>query len=206
MTMIKKLYITILILILCFSCTEHKEKGTNFEKKLETEINSGIRNDTIFLGYTFGMSKKEFAQKTKNLRKEGKLYVNKSDMLAYKMTIAENDFGKDVEATYSPDFYQDKLFELGVSVKSTKYNTPELTQLQLVNLFTNKYGSYDHKEESVLEDYDNYIWIDGNRHIKIAVGFTDARIFYTDILAKREFENQKKTEQKNELKETTSNL
>jgi len=204
----RKIFNIILAFTICISCNEQKakEKEVDFENRIETEINSGIRNDTIFVGYVFGMSKREFAQKTKDLQKEGKLFVNESNTLAYKMTIAENDFGKDLEATYSPEFYNEKLFELGVSVKSTKYSTPELTQLQLVNLFTGKYGSYDHKEKSVLDDYDNYIWIDGNRHIKIAAGFNDARIFYTDLLAKREFENGKEIQQKSELKKTKSDL
>lgn len=98
--MTKKITLIILTLVLLFSCNQAekkaKEKEIAFDKKIETELNSGIRNDTIFLGYTFGMSEKEFNKKTSDLRKENKLYVNDSRTLAYKMTIDDNALGQDL--------------------------------------------------------------------------------------------------------------
>ena len=208
--MTKKITLIILTLVLLISCNQAekkaKEKEIAFDKKIESELNSGIRNDTIFLGYTFGMSEKEFNKKTSDLRKENKLYVNDSRTLAYKMTIDDNALGQDLEATFSPEYYNEKLFKLGVSVKSTKYNTPELTQLQLVRLFNDKYGFYDHSEKSILETTNNYYWIDGNRQIEVVCGFDDARIFYTDLLAEKEFETNKEIEQKEQLNKTKSDL
>ena len=208
--MTKKITLIILTLVLLISCNQAekkaKEKEIAFDKKIESELNSGIRNDTIFLGYTFGMSEKEFNKKTSDLRKENKLYVNDSRTLAYKMTIDDNALGQDLEATLSPEYYNEKLFKLGVSVKSTKYNTPELTQLQLVRLFNDKYGFYDHSEKSILETTNNYYWIDGNRQIEVVCGFDDARIFYTDLLAEKEFETNKEIEQKEQLNKTKSDL
>jgi len=208
--MTKKITFIVLTLILVFGCNQaekyEKELEIAFEKKIESELNSGIRNDTIFLGYTLGMNKKEFSKKTNELRKEKKLYVNNESTLAYKMTIDDNAFGKDLEATFSPEYYNEKLFKLGVSVKPTKYSSPELTQLQLVRLFNDKYGLYDHFEKSILETTNNYYWIDGNRQIEVVCGFNDARIFYTDLLAEKESDTNKELEQEKELNKTKSDL
>lgn len=81
-----------------------------------------------------------------------------------------------------------------------------MTQLQLVKLFNSKYGSYDQTEKSILKTTDNYYWINGNRQIKVVCGFNDARIFYTDLLAEKEFESNKKLEQEDDLKKTKSDL
>ena len=208
--MIKKITFSIMTLIVFIGCNQAekkaKEREIAFEKKIDTELKSGIRNDTIFLGYNFGMTQKEFSRKTSDLRKEKKLYVNERNTLAYKMTIDDNALGQDLEATYSPEYYNNKLFKLGVSVKSTKYNTPELTQLQLVRLFNDKYGFYDHSEKSILETTNNYYWIDGNRQIEVICGYDDARIFYTDLLAEKEFETKKESEQKSQLNKTKSDI
>ena len=208
--MTKKITFIVLTLILVFGCNQaekyEKELEIAFEKKIESELNSGIRNDTIFLGYTLGMNKKEFSKKTNELRKEKKLYVNNESTLAYKMTIDDNAFGKDLEATFSPEYYNEKLFKLGVSVKSTIHSTPKLTQLQLVKLFNDKYGYYDHSEKSILETTENYYWIDGNRQIEVVCGFNDARIFYTDLLAEKESDTNKELEQEKELNKTKSDL
>lgn len=66
----------IFLLYLQSSRKKEAEKEITFEKKIEKELESGIRNDTIFLGYSFGMTEKEFSKKTDELRQEKKLFIN----------------------------------------------------------------------------------------------------------------------------------
>jgi hypothetical protein len=117
------------------------------------------------------------------------------------MTLGDDDF-YDSEAVFSPEFYNDKLYKLTVSVKSLKNRPPKLIQLRLVILFVEKYGSSDHKEKSILGDYDNYYWVDGNRQIEITLNIDDALIYYTDLIAEKDIKQEKELD----VKETTSDI
>ncbi|WP_258100813.1 hypothetical protein [Marinoscillum pacificum] len=198
------------IAVMTFSCNLEQQKQAKanaaFELKVEQEINSGIRNDTIFLGYRFGMSEKEFISWTKKLIRDKKLYENENRQVAYKMTLDDNNFLATAEAVFSPEYFEGKLYKLNISVEPTDHTVIALTQIQLVKIFSDKYGFYDHTENSVIDDSKDYIWIDGNRQIEIIKGFSDARIFYTDLTAERSLNQLKEIEQSEELKTTTNDI
>lgn len=209
-SLIMKPHLYIIIAFVVFSCNTEKQKQQEankaFELKVEQELNSGIRHDTIFLGYRFGMTENDFIAWTRELVKDEKLYQNDSRQLAYKMTFDENNFLASAEAVFSPDYFEGKLYKLSISVESTEHSVPELTQLQLVGIFTDKYGFYDHTEKSLLDDSKDYIWIHGNRQIEIIKGISDARIFYTDLHAERFLEQQQENERTEEFKATTNDI
>ena len=206
----KSLPIILALLILGCNNREQKEKEEidRLEAKRQQEMKSGIRNDTIFLGYWFGMTEPEFNRKTIELKEQGKLYVNEDNYLAYKMTIDDGIIGE-AEATYSPEYIAGKLFQLGVSVKSKNIYTPILTQLQLVQIYQKKYGFDYIRVKTILstddKEYD-YYWIDGNRQIKILKGLDDARVFYTDITAENLAKENENAKQEKESAKTKADI
>jgi len=186
---------------------QKQEKANKaFGLKIEQELNSGIRNDTIFLGYWFGMTENQFISWTKKLIKEKKLYQNDRRQVAYKMTLDDNNFLATAQAVFSPEYFDGRLYKLNISIDPIDHSVPELTQLQLVRVYKNRYGFCDHIKNSIFDDSNDYIWIDGNRQIEITKGISDARIFYTDLAAERALNERKEVERSEELKETISNI
>ena len=177
----------------------HSKKGTTLNEVIKNELASGIRNDTIFLGFRFGMTEREFKSKWKELLKEGKLYFDKSggNMLTYDLTVSKNNTFK---CTFSPEYYDGKLSQLGVSVlPKDKYSTVKLTTLQVYMFFMRKYSIPTVEQGmKLVEDCKEYTWINGNRQIKLMCGYTDTRIFYEDLSIKeaKEQKEDSKTRQK----------
>jgi hypothetical protein len=152
------------------------------------------------------MSENQFVSWTKKLIQDEKLYQNDSRQVAYKMTLDDNNFLATAEAVFFPEYFEGKLYKLNISVEPTDHSVPALTQIQLVRLFNDKYGFYDHTANSVLQDSKDYIWINGNRRIEIIQGISDARIFYTDLTAVLALEQLEELDRTKGLKTTTNDI
>lgn len=132
---------------------------------IDNEIASGIRNDTIFLGFHLGMSESEYEQKLKQLINEKKIYVDDiSDEYTYDLTAR---YERVYKCTFSPDYFEGKLFQLNVNPVSTSTSDDMiLDNLMLINLFVPKYGI-----AAIIvndpNDCKNYVWVNGNRMIMI---------------------------------------
>jgi len=171
------------------------DKGSTIEEIITNELSSGIRNDTIFLGFAFGMTENDFSKKLRELLKEEKLYKDKSNrnFLTYDMTV---DQYYTFKCTFSPEYFNEKLHVLGVSVNSKdQLSSIKTMTLQLFMFFMNKYGLPTVEQEmQLVEDCKEYIWIQGNRKIKIMCGLTDSRIYYEDLSANKDMEQIEKKE------------
>lgn len=190
------------IIFLIFSCdnNNHEEnpidESNTLNSIIQDELLSGEVNNDIFLGFEFGMSEDEFWKKAKSLADEGKVY-NHEGMATYDLTVDKNFTYR---STFSPEFYNDSLYILGVSVKpNVEYWQPKTISLQLILMYMDKYGGPDYTQQmQLIEDCEEYHWVDGNRHIEILCGVSDARIFYKDesIAIKKAREEEKKSEGK----------
>jgi len=202
-----------LLIFIIISCgkKDNEDQKAEYDKKVQEEMNSGVRNDTIFLGYTFVMTMKQFEKKTKELYKQGVLYLNEDNQYAHKMFL-EKVLLENVEATFGPTYFENKLYKLTIAVKekgeyTNTPSTPALIQITLKKLFSEKYGYGDWiYQKGLLEDEENYILIQGNREIEIIEAIGEARIFYTDLIAEKEYEKIEKEKSNKAIKDTKSNL
>jgi len=183
----KTLIFTLLIVTL-FSCQDQKLKQEKaLDLRINQELSSNVKNDTIFLGICFGMTKKQLDSYMNNLVKNKKLHINESNYFEYKFDFGNNPTFLDNKATFSADYFKNKLYELKISIKADNPNaSPTLILLKLVNIFASKYGYTYLKREAMFEDCDDYIWVNGNRMIELKRGLNDAKIIYTDIPIDRE--------------------
>jgi hypothetical protein len=154
----EKLFLTAIILILIISCNQksnNKVEKENYKVLVESELNSGIRKDTIILGYRFGMTENEVKSHTKKLLKD-KTVRQENDDLIFDLKIGE----KIVPFSYQTKIYTNKLNFF--RAETTSVNAIE------VNIYLNQiYGDYQFVEKS---DQDilkmtSYNWIKGNREI-----------------------------------------
>ncbi|MCG8318412.1 MAG: hypothetical protein MI921_02815 [Cytophagales bacterium] len=65
-------------------------------------------NPSLLLGFTFGMTEKQFNRHLEKLLEDGKIYVNDFDLYTYDMAF---DKGK-AETSFTPYFYNSKLNQL----------------------------------------------------------------------------------------------
>lgn len=172
------------------------EKGKTIEEIIDNELATKKRNDTIFLDFRFGMTEKEFVKHLRKLINQEKLYTDPlSNFITYDLIY---DKYTTIKCTFKPDYYKDKLYELGVSAKSQdNYTSTKTTTIQLMMFFISKYGLCDVEEKmELVDDCKEYIWIQGNRKISVMCGIDDSRIFYEDlsIIKLKEAEENKETE------------
>lgn len=203
----KKIIIQLTIMLLILNSCEKIERK-NEEKKLiehrETELSKNIRKDTIFLDFVFGMSENEFEKHLRKLIGQEKLKIDDLGYYYYTFNFGENEIPKSGKATFSPEYFENKLFKLSISVSSDELiSSPLLTQLKLVSIYSDKYGFNYFREKSAITEEDNFIWIEGNREIELVAGISDARIFYTDLIAEKKSKISNETqaiENKKEIK------
>lgn len=182
--------IVIGLLILLVSCNSLSKKSKTYNEIVKAELSTGIRKDTIFLNFTFGMTEKQFNEKLIELINDSILYLDpsNSDYATYNLTVDEYQSFK---CTFKPEYFNGKLWELGVSAKSSEFSSSSICTLSIQTFYLNKYGSPSIEEPGYLDKtIENYIWIKGNREIKIMQGYSDARIFYTDLSIKEIKEKQ----------------
>ncbi|MBU1298082.1 MAG: hypothetical protein KJ963_06860 [Bacteroidetes bacterium] len=207
-----KVIIFLLFIFLIAGCNKKYEEDETekaqeaYDKKVQEELNSGIRNDTIFLGYTFGMTKNQAEKKTKELYKQHILYINDDNYYAYEMSLEKDD---KAEATFAPSYFKNRLNALTVDVKPKGYfarllYNPGLLQITLVNLYVEKYGYSYIKQEGAFDN--DYIFIQGNREIKVIQTIKNVRIFYTDLSIQNEVKKFQDEESDKNVNDTKSNL
>lgn len=185
----QKLLICILVIMIsCNSSIEKKEKihysvfsnkfltkanNHDLEKRMRSEgvsselinktlegLNSKVQNDTTFLNYIFGMSKKEFEFHSNDLIKKGMLKKKIDfDTYLYEMSIPSYD-KCEMEVVFS--FYKDYLHKIKLSGYAPYTNTLDsfLFYEDLVKLYEKKYSKSHSKE-------DKYFFLQGNKTIKI---------------------------------------
>ena len=198
--MIMKQYILSLVLLFFFaSCQEHKSEKQEqaIEDLTNTELTTGVKNDTIFLGLRFGMGGEDVHNYFYDLVSQGKLYLLPHKYFSYKrkIFIYKFDFGNEapllqnVQASFRSYYIKDKLYKLRISVESEKNSNLQLLKSKLIEIYILKYGHNYIKKENTFYDSDGYIWIDGNRKIEICEGFNNyVLIIYTDLIAVKEIE------------------
>ncbi len=100
----------ILALAAVLVCSLNCEQKTEYQKLVERELDSGIRYDTLFLGYYFGMSKEEFFEHSWELNKK-KLVVNGTGA-----EIQQEVPGLKARAgrVFYPEFLDNKIYRMPV--------------------------------------------------------------------------------------------
>lgn len=105
---------TVLILLLCLvsTMTLHCNHNTqsDYQKEVAKELAKDMRNDSLFLGYHFGMTKKEFYDHSWSLnKKEMVLNGNGAEILQY-----ENALKAEAQKIFYPTFKEDKIVRMPV--------------------------------------------------------------------------------------------
>lgn len=187
--------ILITLLLILSSCEkmEREKEAKSLIEHREKELSKNIRKDSIFLDFVFGMTKNEFQKHLKKLKKLKKLKTDNLGYYYYTFKFGENKIPSTGKATFSPEYFENKLYKLKISVDSDEsISSPLLMQLNLASIYRDKYGFNYFREKSFFTEKDDFIWVEGNREIELVAGITDARIFYTDLITEKKSKIKKR--------------
>lgn len=177
MIMVQVLLVGSIIAVLS-SCT------SDYEKRVNEELASGERYDSLFLGISFGMTSKEFYQHCWELNNEGLLVEgNGNSTVQYNI----DDFKQPAELNFYPDFHEDKIFQMPTTFSYKAYApwnkalSADSLQLEVLAMMQKWYGEDFIKVESK-DRGTAYVRVDGNRRITIyKPDETDIHVLFTDL-------------------------
>lgn len=154
----------------------------DYEAMVKDQLASGVQNDSLFLGYYFGMEREEFRDYSWQKNQDGVLtgFVDinyQIDFLKSKATM-----------TFYPEFQDDKIVRIPVSIGYDAWAPwneqywPEALIEDLLEYYENEYGA-DFTLVYVPEIEDQaFVSIDGNREIRIYKnGESTAMVDFIDL-------------------------
>lgn len=197
---------------------ENKKAQKEYENRVEQELNSGVRNDDIFMTFKFGDSENDVNTKFKRLKDNGKITLDDKKRYTYEFVFDEYEFNNGY-ATFSQKYHNNKLYQFRIMVepyddmKALGGNgSSEFLQIKsegllynLAMLYMEKFG-VPIERRNVLLKTKNKIWINGNREIKISLGSGFVNVIYTDLSSLRRMEEKKKNKLRNEAKVTKNDI
>lgn len=165
------------------------KQKSGYEQLLESELASGERFDTLFLGLHFGMSSRDFYAHCWEMNKQGLVRQGaRNATVAYRLG---NQLPHAAMMDFYPDFWQDSIVEMPVSFRYDAWSPwnrnlwADSLQLDVVKLLETWHGNgfieVKHPERGTA-----FVKIDGNRRIVVAaLDDQNVKVLYTDMSAVR---------------------
>ena len=164
---------------------------SKYERRLNDELASGVRYDSLFLGLYFGMPEKEFYMHCWNLNQDGLIKQGESNTTAeYKL---KDELKYPALMNFYPRFSEGKISEMPVSFKYegwapwNKVLSSASLEKELLKWYQKVYGRGFIKVKHALHGT-AYVKINGNRRITIFIeDDLHAWAVFTDLSIKKEF-------------------
>ena len=163
---------------------------SRYENRLQHELASGVKYDSLFLGLYFGMQEKEFYMHCWKLNQKGLIKQGETNTTAeYKL---KDELKYPALMDFYPKFMESKIFEMPVSFKYegwapwNKTLSSESLQKKLLKWYKEVYGHGFIKVKHPVHG-SAYVKIDGNRRITIFIQ-NDLYVWavFTDFSVKKE--------------------
>ncbi len=97
-----------LVSLLIIQCQNNPR--SDYQENVETELAKGVRNDSLFLGYHFGMTREEFFEHSWQLNKK-QLVLNGTGA---EILQTENALKSDAQKIFYPKFKDEKIVRMPV--------------------------------------------------------------------------------------------
>lgn len=215
-----KLFLYLLPLVLLVSCNATvKNSGTvdSTPKKasigaddtlayiIDTNVNRKPEIDTIFLGFSFGMTKDEFKKHYQDLIKQKKIVYNPGySAYKYHMVLTSGKADADIKARY----YNGKLYDLILNPFPDPDN-PGMVEgsdvfMNLMNIFDDKYKGFERfaVRDTVDSAFNNLHYVHNNLHIFLRTDGAETTIEYINSKVQNIFDHaDKAAKRKAEKKE-----
>jgi len=163
--------------------------GARYERKLASELESGERHDSLFMGLYLGMSQKDFYIHCWELNREGLIRQGPANMTVEYKT--RDELKHPATMNFYPVFEDGRIVEMPVRFAYNgwapwnKELSPERLAKDILDWYKDQYGddfmTVKHPERGTA-----YVKVDGNRRITI---FHESDLYawaiFTDVTAKQ---------------------
>ncbi|HKL19661.1 MAG TPA: hypothetical protein VJ905_11855 [Halalkalibaculum sp.] len=180
----------IIISILIISC----DSGTDYQRLAEKELSKGANNDSLFLGYHFGMTRQEFFDHSWKLNSQ-KIVMqgNRSASIRYDL----DNLKYRAQMNFYPKFYGGKIFKMPVRYMyngwapwNRKYWADSLKKDVLATFrekYPNKFLEMSHPELEVPA----HVMVDKNKRIAIyELDNQEVAVEYVDLSVLNDIKNE----------------
>lgn len=97
------------MMVLALGCSRGSDKP-NYEELVKKELSRGVRNDSLFLGYKFGMTKNKFYDYSWGLNKKQVVKQGpQNQTIEYKL---EDELPHSATMNFYPDFRNDEIYRM----------------------------------------------------------------------------------------------
>lgn len=163
MTRFLALILLTLLTLFLYNCSSEVDYGTLVKQGL----NSGVKQDSLFLGYHFGMNIEEFHSSSWELNKQG--IITGDTKVQYELKNLKSD----ALMTFYPTFYESVIIRMPVEINykgwapwNEQYAPGELIK-DLINYYEEIYDAeFTYLYIPQIDEY-AYININGNREIRL---------------------------------------
>jgi hypothetical protein len=206
----KSYFIPLLILItLMFACDLSSKKVS----QTRVSAKDTVTIDTIFLGFRFGMTLKEFTRHHDKLIKQ-KTITKQDGRSFFPMTLDKVTAESSMSKAYilNPDFNNDSLYKLRLRVEADQpiFTTPELIKGYLKLTLMESYKGTGYKTEdkkSTFSKRDDYAMrVGANLEISVVQASDHVLLSYLDINVNDLIKREKKNNALEEAKKTENAL
>ncbi len=189
----KKYMLLLSVVVLLCNCVGNNKNLQQklIDDKINAGLKSGIRHDTVFLGLRLGDRLEVVRDDLQMLLNNKELKINESGQYEYDFLFRNPDssFVK-AQATLTERYYGDKLYQLILNVKSnnSSLSFPPVLELNLLDIYTKKYGDDYLTSNSKINEYNNYkdyYWVNGNRLVELKLSQKGVTVTYTDMITKK---------------------
>ncbi|MDX1637348.1 MAG: hypothetical protein R3281_05230 [Balneolaceae bacterium] len=169
-----------------FACTSG-DSPPDYREIVKRELASGIRNDSLFLGYYFGMKKEEFYTYSWNLNKK-EMVMQGPQNTTIEYQLDDNELPHPATMNFYPDFKNNRIFRMRTTfayngwapwnqhlgADSLIYDVKSLME----EWYGNGFLQYDHPHLGL-----TFKKVDGNREIVITKARDDieVNVVFTDL-------------------------
>jgi hypothetical protein len=183
-------FMVILTITVSYNCVNL----VDYNKIVESELNSGVKKDTLILGYRFGMTDEEVFTQTKKLIND-KIVLEDKGSLFFDLNLGKEIVSFELQ-TFS---YNGKLNRF---IAKPKYNVGRFESLK--KYIKAKYGTHQFIEKEGGKKV--YYWVQGNKEILLEKRekFRRISLDFRDLSNKESIENIRK--KYNEEKARTNNI
>ncbi len=175
----------VLSLLLALFITQcQKKDNSEYYKKVETELAKGIRNDSLFLGYHFGMVKKDFFDHSWDLNK--KQIIQNGNGAEILQNVEE--LKASASKIFYPDFKDDKIVRMPVKYSYdgwapwNRHLWADSLKYDVMDLLERKYDIKFTESENPKSGKKYFYHISGNKEIRIQeLNQSEVLVLYSDL-------------------------
>lgn len=167
--MIKKILILSFLSVFSILLSTCEQK-TKYEQLLEQEYQKKANNDSLFLGYHFGMTRQEFFEHSWKLNRQGMVREGSSNQsVRYEI----NELKSRVKINFYPLFYQDSIYSMPVKYSYTGWAPwnrdlwADSLEKDVLKLYKERYGNQFVRLKHPEQGIPAFMMIDGNKRISI---------------------------------------